>query len=233
MSDEKQPRRNVFDEIAAWLAGGEQQPPPGEGQPASAEGGGSGSQVKAARRRLAQLFWILGTIFALLQVFFSTLDLANRTVASFVARSRFLIPAVLVILAATAIYYAVRPRHSVTRKRALIALAITAAIGAIWGGWTLYQEIRAPKAVTVLIADFQGRQAKKGVDWGDRIYEEVKDQAEALALGERVDIQRVYEAFDDSEQARELGDSRKATMVLWGKYDDIRRWPTSSPWCWD
>jgi tetratricopeptide (TPR) repeat protein len=149
------------------------------------------------------------------------LDLANRTVASFVAWSRFLIPAVLAVLAATAIYYAVRPRHAITRKRALIALALTVAIGAAWGGWTIYQAARPPKAVTVLIADFEGRQAKRGVDWGDRIYQQVKDQVARLNLGERVEVQRVYEAFDDAEQARKFGDSRKATMVLWGWYDDL------------
>jgi tetratricopeptide (TPR) repeat protein len=221
MGGTNRPRRNIFDEIAAWLAGGEGASPSGEGQPAPAESGGHASQVRAARRQFAQLFWILGTVFALLQVFFSTLDLANRTVASFVAWSRFLIPAVLAVLAATAIYYAVRPGHAVTRKRALIALALTVAIGAAWGGWTIYQAARPPKAITVLIADFQGRQAKKGVDWGDRIYQQVKDQVARLDLGGRVEVQRVYQAFDDAEQARKFGDSRKATIVLWGWYDDI------------
>jgi tetratricopeptide (TPR) repeat protein len=221
MSDGKRPGRNFFDEIAAWLAGGESVPPPGEGQPAAGEGKEPQDRVKAARRQFAQLFWILGTVFALLQVFFSTLDLANRTVAWFVAWSRFLIPGVLVILAATALTYAVRPRHSITRKLALISLAATVLLGAAWGSWTIYRATRPPRAVTVLIADFVGRKATKGVDWGDRIYEEVKDQVERLDLGERVEVERVYQAFDDAEQARKLGDSRKATMVLWGWYDDF------------
>jgi tetratricopeptide (TPR) repeat protein/uncharacterized integral membrane protein len=225
MGDAKRPRRYWFDEIAAWLAGSESEPPAGEGQPAAGGGTGPPGPVKAARQRFAQLFWILGTIFALLQLVFSTLDLANRTVASFVAWSRFLIPAVLVILVATEIYYMVRAGRPFTRRRAVLALALTAGIAAAWGGWTLYQTLRPPKAVTVLVADFVGRKATKGVDWGDRIYEEVKDQVERLDLGGRVKVQRVYEAFEDAGQARKLGDSRKATMVLWGWYDDFNVWP--------
>jgi len=225
VSDENRPRRNLFDEIAGLLAGREPEPPAGEEQAAPGESAGLQGPVKAARRRFAQLFWILGTLFALLQVVFSTLDVANRTVASFVAWSRFLFPALFMILVATEIYYIVRPGRPVTRPRALLALALTVAIGAAWGGWTLYQAVRPPKAVTVLIADFVGRKATKGVDWGDRIYEQVSDQIEKLDLGGRVEVQRVYEAFDNAEQARKLGDSRKATMVLWGKYDDLSVWP--------
>jgi tetratricopeptide (TPR) repeat protein len=222
MGNTNRPRRNLFDLVAAWLAGGEPTLPlSDETQTTPEEGAAAPTPLRAARRQFAQLFWIIGTIFALLQLVFSTLDLANRTVAAFLAWSRFLIPALFVILIATEIYYTVRPRRQVGRRAPLIALAVTVAIGTAWGGWTVYQAVRAPKAVTVLIADFVGRKATKGVDWGDRIYEEVTDQIERLDLGGRVEVQRVYEAFEDAEQARKLGNSRKATIVLWGWYDDL------------
>jgi tetratricopeptide (TPR) repeat protein len=226
MGDPKRPRRNLFDEIGGWIAGSEPTSPQGaEAQRTPTEVANAPAPLRSARRRFAQLFWIVGTIFALLQLVFSTLDLANRTVSTFVAWSRFLIPALFMILIATEIYYAVRPDRRVGRRAPLIALALTVAIGAAWGGWILYQAVRPPKAVTVLIADFEGRQAKRGVDWGDRIYAEVNDQVDRLDLGDRVEVQRAFEAFDSPEQARKLGDSRKATMVIWGKYDDVSVWP--------
>ncbi len=141
------------------------------------------------------------------------------------AWSRFLIPAVLLLLAATAAVYAVRPRHAITRRRALLGLALTVLLAAVWGGWTIWQAVRPPRAVTVLIADFEGRKARTGIDWGDRIYMEVEEQVERLDLGGRVEVERLYETFADSAQARKAGDARKATMVLWGKYDDRNVWP--------
>jgi len=65
-----------------------------------------------------------------------------------------------------------------------------------------------------------GRQAKNEVDWGDRIYQAVKDQIKRLELGERVEVQRVHEA-STTRSRPPFGDSRKATMVLWGWYDDL------------
>ena len=201
MVDEKQPRRNFFDVIAGWL--------------------GRDEGRKAGRGRLAQLFAFLGTLFALLQLLFSTLDLANRAVASVLSWLPYLIPALFIAGAAASIYFLVTATDRPQRLRATAALALIVIVGAGWGGWSYYQATRPPKAVIVVVADFDGQAATKGVDWGRRIYERVKDQVARLELGDRVEEQRVFESYADSEAARKGGAARKATVVLWGWYDDV------------
>jgi tetratricopeptide (TPR) repeat protein len=204
MADKKRPRRNIFDEIANWLS------------PESVDGEG-----RQGRARLAQVFAVLGTAFAVIQLLFSALDLANRAVSSLLRWLPYLVPALFIAGAAAAIYLLVTTEARVQQRRAAALLGVILVAGAGWGGWTYYQAKRPPKAVIVLVADFEGQQATKGVDWGRRIYERVKEQVDQLNLGARVEVERVFEAFGSSELAAELGSARKATVVLWGWYDDI------------
>ena len=203
MADEKRPRprRNLFDEIAAWLW-----------------------QVEDDRHKrnwLAQLFTLLGTAFALLQLLFSALDLANRTVASVLSWLPYLVPTTLALGVLISVFFFVSARTPAQKNRAALALGIAALAGGGWGGWTYYQATRPPKAVIVLVADFDGQQTTRKVDWGRRIYERVKDQVARLELGDRVEVRRVFEAYSGSEQARERGNAARATLVLWGWYDDV------------
>jgi len=204
MAEKKRPRRNLFDEIASWLS------------PDKEEG-----EERKGRGRLAQLFAILGTAFAVLQLLFSALDLANRAVTSVLSWLPYLIPAMFVVGAAASIYFLATAAPGAQRKRAGGALAVIVVAGAAWGGWTYYQATRPPKAVIVVVADFESQEATKGVDWGRRIYERVRDQVGQLDLDERVEVQRVFEAYGTSEEAVRRGKARKATVVLWGWYDDL------------
>ena len=202
MADEKRPRprRNLFDEIAAWLWQVEDD--------------------RHERNWLAQIFALLGTAFALLQLLFSALDLANRTVASVMSWLPYLVPTTLALGVLISVYFFITARTPLQKSRAALALGIAVLAGGGWGGWTYSQATRPPKAVIVLVADFDGQQTTRKVDWGRRIYERVKDQVASLELGDRVEVRRVFEAYAGSEQARKRGNAAKATLVLWGWYDD-------------
>ena len=83
MGEEKPPVRNFFDVVSGWATG--------EGRP-------------GLRRWVAQFFALLGTIFALLQLFFGTLDLANRTVGTAMSWLPYLIPGTFILGALVAIF---------------------------------------------------------------------------------------------------------------------------------
>ena len=202
MPDEKPPVRNFFDKIANWLTA-------------------PGDQKKGARGRLAQIFAVLGTLFATLQLLLSTVDVANRALGILQSWLPFLIPALFVAGAVLALYFLITARGNRRQTRfATGALALVVLAGAAWGVWTYRQSILPPKAVGIIIADFENQHATRGVDWGRRIFERVTDQIDHLKLGNRVDIERVFEAYPGSEQARTAGEKRRASLVLWGWYDD-------------
>jgi tetratricopeptide (TPR) repeat protein len=200
MSDGSPPIRNFFDQVAAWLMPGD-------------ENGG-------ARRRLAQIFALLGALFALLDLLLSTLDLADRALGRLRPLTPYIVPAALAIGALASIYL-IRSGGPAQRRRAVAGLALIVAAAAGWGGWTVYQTVSPPRAATILVADFDGERARIGVNWGRRIFEQVEAQVDRLQLGDSVDVQRVYEPFADADEARQAGDARKATLVLWGWYDDL------------
>lgn len=199
MDEDKPPVRNFFDIIAGWTGGKDRAGP---------------------RRWVAQFFALLGAIFALLQVFFGTLDLANRTLNTAQAWLPYLVPGFFILGAVVAVFILVTATTPSQRRWAGGALGVIVIAGSLWGGWTYYQSTRPPKSVIVMVADFSGDKANKGVDWGRRIYERVKGDVTDLNLNERVDVERVFEAFEDSSEARAAGQKRKATIVLWGWYDD-------------
>jgi hypothetical protein len=75
---------------------------------------------------------------------------------------------------------------------------VTAIIGAAWGGWTIHQAVRPPKAATVLIADFVGCKATMAL-WG-------KD--DDLNVWPRFELLRTAEQFktDLGPPPKELAD---------------------------
>ena len=204
MPDEKpRPRRNFFDEIAYWL---------------SQHGDESG---RSWGNRLAEGFALFGAIFAALQLLFATLDLANRTVLLLRQWFPYLVPLTLAIGAVYALYLLIRAEGRRQRGWASGTLGLILLVAGAWGGWSYYEARRPSKAVLILVADFDGREATKKVDWGRRIYEQVTAQVKQAALGERVDVERCLGTFGDSGAARAQGEARKATIVLWGWYDDF------------
>ncbi len=203
MPDERpRPRRNFFDEVAYWL---------------SQLGDESG---RSWGNRLAEGFALLGAIFAALQLLFATLDLANRTVLLLRQWFPYLVPFTLAIGAVYALYLLIRAEEHRQKVWAGGTLGLILLVASAWGGWSYYEAARPSKAVLILVADFDGREVTRRVDWGRRIYEQVTAQIKEAALSERVDVERYLGAFSDSDQARAQGEARKATIVLWGWYDD-------------
>ncbi len=195
-------RRNFFDEVAYWL---------------SQLGDESG---RSWGNRLAEGFALLGAIFAALQLLFATLDLANRTVLLLRQWFPYLVPFTLAIGAVYALYLLIRAEEHRQKVWAGGTLGLILLVASAWGGWSYYEAARPSKAVLILVADFDGREVTRRVDWGRRIYEQVTAQIKEAALSERVDVERYLGAFSDSDQARAQGEARKATIVLWGWYDD-------------
>ena len=204
MPDERpRPRRNFFDEVAYWL---------------SQRGDESG---RSWGNRLAEGFALLGAVFAALQLLFATLDLANRTVLLLRQWFPYLVPLTLAIGAVYALYLLIRAEERRQRGWAGGTLGLILVVAGVWGGWSYYEATRPPKAVLILVADFDGREVTRKVDWGRRIYEQVTAQVKQAALGERVAVERYLGAFSDSGEARARGEARRATIVLWGWYDDF------------
>lgn len=141
MGEEKPPDRNFFDAISGWARG--------EGRP-------------GLRRWVAQFFALLGAIFALLQLFFSTLDLANRAVGTVMLWLPYLVPGSFILGGIVAIFVLATATSRAQRRWSAGALGAIALAGSLWGGWTYYQATRPPKAVIVVVADFSGEKANKG-----------------------------------------------------------------------
>jgi hypothetical protein len=103
----------------------------------------------------------------------------------------------------------------------MAALALALVAGAGWGGWMSYNRLQPPKKTIALISDFDGSQATRRVDFGRRITEETKTRVQRLKLDATIDVKRSYQTYPQAEAARAAGEARKATLVIWGWYDDV------------
>ncbi len=183
------------------------------GKREGAEGGGRGWW--------AQALALLGAGLAVAQYVVQVFDLINRPLAPVVRALPYAIILFLAVAAVAAALILVRPAPPAEKRIAGAALGVIAVASVTWGGWTCYNATRPPKAVIILVAEFQGDKATKGVDWGKRIYLRVRDEVVRLGLESRVEVRRTFQGYDSSEQARATGEAQKATLVLWGWYDDL------------
>ncbi len=183
------------------------------GEKEQKEGGGG-------RGWWAQLLAILGTGFALIQYILQVFDLVNRPLAPLMRAFPYVIVIVLLGGVVASALVLVRPAPRAQKRIAGGALSLIAVASLTWGGWTYYNATKPPKAIIVLVADFSGRKATKGADWGGYIYRQVKEDIARVGLAESVEVRRVFEEYEDSAQARARGEAQKATIVLWGSYDD-------------
>ncbi len=169
----------------------------------------------------AQVLALLGAGLAVAQYVMQIFDLLNRPIAPVVRALPYAVILFLAVAAAAALLILVRPAPAREKHLARLVLALVGAVALTWGAWTCYDLTRPPKAVIIMVADFAGPKATRGVDWGQRIYQRVKADIGRLGLGERVEVRRVFEDYASSEQARAAGTRQKATLVLWGSYDDL------------
>jgi len=198
-----------------------------EGRPGAAAGGAVFRRLPALDSisgivaRLAPLFALLEIGLAVVQFLVSAFGAANRLLAPLLIWFPYLVGIMLLGGAVTSTYLLLSSAARTQRLRAGGVLGLVLVAGMGWGGWTYRQAIRLSDVVIILVADFEGGKANLGVDWGRRIYQPVLDEVKRLDLGDRVEVRRVFEEYGSSEEARAQGRARRATLVLWGWYDDI------------
>jgi len=117
-------------------------------------------------------------------------------------------------------YVLARP-HTFNRKQRTLAgvgLAVTLLAAAGWGGWTVYEMTRPPKGLIVLIAGFEQAPGAKSVDYARRIESGLSQALKDLKV-EGVYVERVNEVYSTGD-ARDKAAARKASVVIYGWYDD-------------
>ena len=169
--------------------------------------------------QVVALMGLLGVLLTALQFVLAsinTLSDAMRLVARYA--SYFAIGA-LIIGALVAVRVAmVSPK---LRRRALAMLGGLVLIGGAWTAWRSYQNNLPAKGPIVLVAEFKGCNGCPDRIFDDDIYNELLKQADALSLP--IEVRRVRESdhalIEDPLAARQLGQERKAELVIWGNYD--------------
>ncbi len=172
------------------------------------------------RRELAtSLMAILGVILATLQFLANSLDLVSKTLVPLFNALPVLIVLLLALGAVGALSLMRRSSSAPHRQRAALVLGI-AALGAVgWGGWLVYDKLRPPAGPIVMVADFQACKTCKEIEFGKRIYQRVKLETDRLKLP-NLEVRHVLETYPDSATARGRGADYKATLVIWGSYDE-------------
>ncbi|MBI5653155.1 MAG: tetratricopeptide repeat protein [Chloroflexi bacterium] len=169
------------------------------------------------RRLLASVLGILGILIAALQLLAGFFDLLTRPLAPLLAIAPYLVIVLFIASGALAIYVIARSSVRANRLRASIMLSAIVIVGAGWGAWTVYDRLTPPSSFIVLIADFE-KLGGAQLDVARLIEQELKN--ELRGLGSQVTIQRARQLVTDEETARARGAEQKATLVIWGAYDD-------------
>lgn len=179
------------------------------------------SKTPQDRRGLvATILGVVGIMLAALQFLVSALDLVTRQTLPLFNALPYVVVAFLVGGAALSVYILLRSPSTVYRRRAAGALALIVVGGLAWGGWTLYERARPATGFIIAIADFDGAKANRQVDFARRLYDQLRADFQDLGSQVPITVERTLEVYGDSETARVRGAERKATLVIWGYYDD-------------
>ena len=183
------------------------------------------------RGQVATILGVIGIVLAAFQFLNTVFSMVTVNVAPLVAVLPYLIAALLVCGGVLALLTALRPGPPLRRRRATAVFAATAIVGVAWGGWTLYDRIRPPPGVVVAVADFQ-RQGTRVVEFGQHIYDALRPQV--ADTGGDIILERTFQTYADQASAQRRGNEHKATLVIWGTYDnggvsphvEVLRFPT-------
>jgi tetratricopeptide (TPR) repeat protein len=170
------------------------------------------------RAQLAAALGFIGVLFAALRVILQIFDLVSRPIVPLMTALPYVIGALFVGGAGLSAYMLARSPSATSRKRAAGVLASIVVVGLAWGGWTVFNRFVPPGKVLVSIADFDGLKATKQTDFSRRIYDQITTEMRDLAAD--VEVQQVQEIYKTGDQARARGLENKATLVVWGWYDD-------------
>lgn len=170
------------------------------------------------RGLLLALLGIIGILCAVLEFVTQALDLLVGPAAPLVRAWPYLVALLLVAGAGGSLYLALRAPVRVHRRRATRLLSLIVVVALAWGAWSIYSRLAPPGGFMVAIAEFDGSQATRRVDFARRIFEQL--QNELADIDAAVSIVRTHETYPDAATARARAAARKATFVIWGWYDD-------------
>ncbi len=176
-------------------------------------------QVNNRREQIASLMAMIGILLAAFQTLTTAFDVVSKSFAPLLAALPVLI-VVALVLGALAAVNALRSSPSAQRRRRaglLLAVLTLAALG--WSGWQVYERVREPSVPILLVADFKRCDTCKERIIGAQIYERLKLELGRLKLA-NIELQRTFDAYSSSDIARARGADAKATLVIWGLYDD-------------
>ena len=109
----------------------------------------------------------------------------------------------------------VSPRY---RRRAWLAVGMCAVAGLSWSAYAIYENyLRPPIGPVILVSEFQPCKTCGDKTFDDDIYIELKQQVSRLKFP--AEVRRINRGFADSDEARAEGAANKATLVIWGNYD--------------
>ena len=109
----------------------------------------------------------------------------------------------------------VSPRY---RRRAWAAVGMCAVAGLSWSAYAIYENyLRPPIGPVILVSEFQPCKTCGDKTFDDDIYIELKQQVSRLKFP--AEVRRINRGFADSDEARAEGAANKATLVIWGNYD--------------
>ncbi|RME82705.1 MAG: tetratricopeptide repeat protein [Caldilineae bacterium] len=170
------------------------------------------------RSQIAALLGIIGILLACLQFILDTLQLLQFPGVRLARFLPYLAGALLAAAVLLALYLLLRSRSPARKRRAagLLVLALVAMLA--WGGWTAYSRITLASDFVIAVADFDGSRSSMQIDFARRIVENLESQLSDLEEDAR--IIRTHEVYRDAEAARRRGSALRATLIIWGWYDD-------------
>lgn len=174
---------------------------------------------RESRGRWAAAMGAIGILLASLQFIIGTISLISKPAAIIGRWLPYVVAALLAGAALLSARVAIRTTSATRRRQAVLSVVVILLAGTGWGGYTLYQRLKPPEGFLVLIADFDGTSASRKGDFAQRIGSELIDQL--TDVRDDVAVRRTLETYADADAARAAGEREKATMVIWGAYDDF------------
>ncbi len=166
------------------------------------------------RLRVSLILLALCLIMAALQLS----DLDQQLPATLAVYVPGVVVLLLMISAVVSLLGLVRASSS-TRKYSAAMLIIIACCGLAWGAWLTSRPPVTPRNFVILVGDFDGAQATRRVDFARRIVDQL--QTDVGTAGGTVQIVAAHETYLDAQAARAHGAASRATLVIWGWYDDL------------
>ena len=171
------------------------------------------------RGRLAFVFSVISVLFAVMQFSMTFFNVVWSPLAPLITRPLYLIGSLLAISATYSLYTVMRAVTQRQRRRAVTLFSITLLVGATWGGWFAYDYLRPPSGLLITIAEFDGKGSSQHIDFARRIDNQLTTELQDAGI--QIEIKRTLEAYPDAATARAQGARQKASLVIWGWYDDM------------